>query len=199
MTRRVPSQLDQVERLDKLDLNDEIDMEEQSVLERLTDVYRESVTCLSKAEETATGQLPIVPINHQPTVASIEIDGNYLLYFNEIHRSRVRTLFKKILRKLTWSILKRQVYFNSAIRDTVYKLMQKDYEFSLNHIRVQAQVSELEQQVQQLSKQVEQLSALNQQAMKLLTQIAERQPELRGDLKQLVDDRESNSLSNSIM
>ncbi|MBW4541512.1 MAG: hypothetical protein KME43_20565 [Myxacorys chilensis ATA2-1-KO14] len=191
MTRRVLFQLNQVEHLDTLELNDEIDMEEQSVLERLTDVYNESISCL--APKPFLEEPLLVEKKPLPSIANIEIDGNYLLFFNDIYKNRFRSWLKQILKKLTWPILKRQVYFNSAIRELVYKLMQQEYEFRLQQLKVQSKVSELEQQVQQLSEQVEQLSSINQQAMNLLESIHQGQESNR-NFKELVGDRETQSL-----
>jgi hypothetical protein len=52
---------------------------------------------------------------------------------------------KKILKKLTWEILKRQVYFNSAIRELLYKFIQLDYENSVKHSEINIRLSQLEQ------------------------------------------------------
>ncbi|NDJ16284.1 hypothetical protein [Myxacorys almedinensis] len=199
MTRRVLSQLNQVERIDKLELSDEVEIEEQSLLERLTDVYNESIACLEPKlilieEPPLIEKKPLVDQKPLPNITNVEVDGNYLLFFNDIYKNRFSAWLKQILKLLTWSTLKRQVYFNSAIRELVYKLMQQNYEFRLQQLKVQSKVSDLEQQVQQLSEQVERLSSVNHQAINLLESIHQGKLESRHDFKKMVDDRETQSL-----
>jgi SAM-dependent methyltransferase len=127
-------------------------MEEQKILERMIDVYQESIPYSPQTEVTEKN--PVADDRQLLSSAISEIDGNYFLYFNEIYTSSfIRQWLKKILKKLTWEILKRQVYFNSAIRELLYKLIQLDYENSVKHSEINIRLSQLEQTVQQLSHQ----------------------------------------------
>ena len=127
-------------------------MEEQKILERIIDVYQESIPYSPQTEVTEKN--PVADDRQLLSSAISEIDGNYFLYFNEIYTSSfIRKGLKKILKKLTWEILKRQVYFNSAIRELLYKFIQLDYENSVKHSEINIRLSQLEQTAQKLSHQ----------------------------------------------
>lgn len=96
-----------------------------------------------------------------------EIDGNYLLFFNAIYPTNTRKFFKKILKKIAWPILKRQVYFNTAIREMLYKLVQKTYEYSVKEKVVDARLVDLEQKIEELSQSSEKLQQLAELEMKV--------------------------------
>ncbi|MCF4967337.1 class I SAM-dependent methyltransferase [Nostoc sp. CMAA1605] len=86
---------------------------------------------------------------------SVEIDGNYLLFFNDIYTNIFSKILKKILKKIAWPILKRQVYFNSVIRQVIYNLIHKNHEQSL-------MTGELNDKIVELEKKIDQLSQLQQ-------------------------------------
>lgn len=99
-----------------------------------------------------------------------EIDGNYLLFFNEIYTTNTRKFFKKILKKIAWPILKRQVYFNTAIRELLYNLVQKTYEHSARDKSVDAKFVDLEQKIDELSQlheKIQQFAVLETKVTKI--------------------------------
>ena len=143
-------------------------MEEQKILERMIDVYQESIPYSPQTEVTEKN--PVADDRQLLSSAISEIDGNYFLYFNEIYTSSfIRQWLKKILKKLTWEILKRQVYFNSAIREVLYKFIQLDYENSVKHSEINIRISQLEQTLQQLSNH--KVSQLEQTLQQLSPQV----------------------------
>jgi SAM-dependent methyltransferase len=71
-----------------------------------------------------------------------EVDINYLLFFNEIHKDFLRSSLKKILKKALWPILKRQVFFNVQVRNFLRHSLRQNY-------ALVTRISVLEQKLEQ--------------------------------------------------
>ncbi|NJM87868.1 MAG: DUF268 domain-containing protein [Hydrococcus sp. RU_2_2] len=85
------------------------------------------------------------------------------MFFNEVYTTTSRKFLKKILKKIAWPILKRQIYFNTAIRQLLYNLIQKHYEYSARDKNIDAKFLDLEQKIEklsQLSEKIQQISLL---------------------------------------
>jgi 2-polyprenyl-3-methyl-5-hydroxy-6-metoxy-1,4-benzoquinol methylase len=126
-------------------------MNKNAVFDRILNVYKET----SKELNNSKNQVEKVEASEKKPALSFssavpEIDGNYLLYFNEIYTTTIRKSLKKILKKLTWSILKRQVYFNSAVRKIIYELVQKDYERSIQEQNISEKIADIQQRLETL-------------------------------------------------
>ncbi|MEH2357377.1 MAG: DUF268 domain-containing protein [Nostoc sp.] len=167
-------------------------MDYEKILERISDVYQESVRFERPAaneenESSKTINLPHQLINNS---YATEIDGNYLLFFNEIYTNTIRKWLKNILKKIAWPIFKRQVYYNSAVRQLLYNLIQKSDEYSIRDKEVNKKFSQLEQKIEQLSQlkqKIEQLSQLKQKIDQLpqLEQKIDQFPQLKQKIEQL--------------
>jgi 2-polyprenyl-3-methyl-5-hydroxy-6-metoxy-1,4-benzoquinol methylase len=139
-------------------------MESEKILERIKNVYQKSVQLyypekegnVDTFESKYIDRSKSLNINNQASHDSykIEIDGNYLLFFNTIYTSTIRRWLKNILKRIAWPVLKRQVYFNSAVRQTLYDLIQKNYEYSARDIEINNKLSQLEQKVEQISTEI---------------------------------------------
>ncbi|MBD2168740.1 class I SAM-dependent methyltransferase [Calothrix membranacea FACHB-236] len=118
----------------------------ENILERIKNVYQDSV----KSYHHGKQQNEYSQIDKN--IYFGEIDGNYLLFFNEIYRNSIRKLLKNILKIVAWPILKRQVYFNSAIRELLYKLVEQNYEYKVREKEVNEKFAQLEEKVELISK-----------------------------------------------
>jgi 2-polyprenyl-3-methyl-5-hydroxy-6-metoxy-1,4-benzoquinol methylase len=127
-------------------------MKEDTILNRILDVYDRSTKIIDNINENV-GNISPVTKSEQPTYnySHPEIDGNYLLFFNEIYTTPLRKWLKKILKKSAWSLLKRQVFFNATIRRILYDLIQKSHELSFSSIENNDAIGCLEQKIEQLS------------------------------------------------
>ena len=139
-------------------------MDYEKILERISDVYQQSVrldrpTGNEENESSKTINLPHQLINNSYFT---EIDGNYLLFFNEIYTNTIRKWLKNILKKISWPIFKRQVYYNSAVRQILYNLIQKSDEYSIRNKEVNKKFSQLEQKIEQLSQLKQKIDQLPQ-------------------------------------
>ncbi|MEH1867768.1 MAG: class I SAM-dependent methyltransferase [Nostoc sp.] len=151
-------------------------MNYEKILERISDVYQQSVRFYRPAaneenESSKTINLPHQLINNS---YATEIDGNYLLFFNEIYTNTIRKWLKNLLKKIAWPIFKRQVYYNSAVRQLLYNLIQKSDEYSLRDKEVNKKFSQLEQKIEQLSQfkqKIDQLSQLEQKIEQISTDL----------------------------
>ncbi|MHC5739698.1 class I SAM-dependent methyltransferase [Nostoc sp.] len=167
-------------------------MDYEKILERISDVYQQSVRFDRPAvneenESSKTRNLPHHLINNSYVP---EIDGNYLLFFNEIYTNTIRKWLKNLLKKIAWPILKRQVYYNSAVRQLLYNLIQKSDEYSTRDKEVNKKFSQLEQKVEQLShleQKIEQFSQLEQKVEQFsqLEQKVEQFSQLEQKVEQL--------------
>lgn len=127
-------------------------MKENMLLDRILQVYQESTKNLSDINvQPEKKESSEEDINSNYSSAVPEIDGNYLLYFNEIYTTPIRKFLKRVLKKLTWSILKRQVYFNSVVRKILYELIQKNYEQSIKEKDFSQRLAQLQERIEQLS------------------------------------------------
>lgn len=135
-------------------------MNAEKIFERILYVYQESKNNqkeqITKVEDSQNSEISQVKLDSFVP----EVDGNYLLFFNEIYTTSIRKFLKKVLKKLAWPILKRQVYFNTAIRQLLYNLIQRSYEYSARERSVDAKFSDVEQQLHQLSEKTQQISLL---------------------------------------
>ena len=151
-------------------------MDYEKILERISDVYQQSVRFNRQArknenESNKTINEPNQLINNSYVT---EIDANYLLFFNEIYTNTIRKWLKNILKKISCPILKRQVYYNSAVREVLYNLIQKSNESSTSYKEVNKKFSQLEQKIEQLSQleqKIEQLSQLEQKIEQISTEL----------------------------
>ncbi|MEH2286401.1 DUF268 domain-containing protein [Nostoc sp.] len=167
-------------------------MDYEQILERISDVYQQSVKFnrLAGNEENDSSNkidLPRKVINNNFVT---EIDGNYLLFFNEVYTNNIRKWLKNILKKIAWPILKRQVYYNSAVRQLLYNLIQKSNEYSTRDQEVNKKFSQLEQkidQLPQLEQRIDQLPQLKQRIEQLseLEQKIDQLPQLKQRIEQL--------------
>ncbi|MEH2267216.1 DUF268 domain-containing protein [Nostoc sp.] len=179
-------------------------MDYEKILERISDVYQQSVRFHRPAgkeenESSKTRNLPNQLINNSYVP---EMDGNYLLFFNEIYTNTIRKWLKNILKKIAWPILKRQVYYNSAVRQLLYNLIQKSDEYSTRDREVNKKFSQLEQtinQLPQLQQKIEQLSQLEQKINQLpqLQQKIDQLPQLQQKIEQIANELQADkSLTN---
>ncbi|MEH2055086.1 MAG: DUF268 domain-containing protein [Nostoc sp.] len=164
-------------------------MDYEKILERISDVYQQSARFNrpDENESRKTINLPNKLVNNSYV---IEIDGNYLLFFNDIYTNAIRKWLKSILKKIAWPIFKRQVYYNSAVRQLLYNLIQQSDEYNTRDKEVNKKFSQLEQKVEQLSQleqKVEQLSQLEQKVDQLsqLEQKIDQLPQLQQAIDQL--------------
>ncbi|MEH2084981.1 MAG: DUF268 domain-containing protein [Nostoc sp.] len=168
-------------------------MDYEKILERISDVYQQSVKFdrpdgNEENESSRTINLPHQAINNNNYVT--EIDGNYLLFFNDIYTNTIRKWLKNILKKIAWPIFKRQVYYNSVVRQLLYNLIQKSDEYSTRDKEVNKKFSQLEQKIEQLSQlkqKIEQLPQLEQK-MEQFSQIEQKidqLPQLEQKIEQL--------------
>jgi len=154
-------------------------MEDLRILERMVDVYQRSINYPANPANAEFTETKMTISNNRQLLSGdmSEIDGNYLLYFNEIYKNNfLRKWLKKILKKLTWEVLKRQVYFNSAVKDVLHnilhKLIQLDYETSVRHSEVNSKIYQVEQIIQNLQQISEQrFSHLEKNAVQSSEQI----------------------------
>ncbi|MEA5627349.1 class I SAM-dependent methyltransferase [Nostoc sp. UHCC 0251] len=185
-------------------------MDYDKILDRIHNVYQESLMIYHPAgnEQNKAINTPNKLINNSSVT---EIDGNYLLFFNDIYTNTIRKWLKILLKKIAWPIFKRQIYYNSAVRQVLYNLIQKSDESSTRVREVNEKLFGLEKRVEQLSqpeqridqlpqleKRVEQLSQLEQRIdqlpqlekrVKQLSQLEQRidqLPQLEQKIKQIV-------------
>lgn len=124
-------------------------MKENTILDRILDVYNESMKFNSSIDRAANldlsnpEELPAYNYSHP------EIEGNYLLFFNDVYETWVGKWGKKILKKIAWPIFKRQIYFNATIRQLVYELIVKDRDRLTKDLQNQASIDRIEQQLAQ--------------------------------------------------
>ncbi|MBR8839831.1 MAG: DUF268 domain-containing protein [Stigonema ocellatum SAG 48.90 = DSM 106950] len=164
-------------------------MEAEKILDRIWSVYQESVRLSNLNNQDMEDKKPVNIYNHPNLHSYIpEIDGNYLLFFNKIYTTPVRKWLKKILKSLTWSILKRQVYFNTAIKKLLYDFIQKSYEDFAKDREVSKKFSLLEQKIELLPllEQKIELLPLLEQKIELLPQL-EQKIELLSQLEQKIE------------
>ncbi|MDZ8033951.1 class I SAM-dependent methyltransferase [Nostoc sp. DedSLP04] len=155
-------------------------MDYEKILERISDVYQQSVRFYRPAgneEEESSETLPHQPLNNSYVT---EIDGNYLLFFNDIYTNTIRKWLKNILKKISWPIFKRQVYYNSAVRRLLYNLIQKTDEYSTRDKEVNKKLFQLEQKIEQLSQLKQKIDQLSQ-----LKQKIDQLPQLEQKIEQL--------------
>ncbi len=174
---------------DKLQENQ---MDYEKILERISDVYQQSARFNrpdenEENESRKTVNLPNKLVNNSYV---IEIDGNYLLFFNDVYTNAIRKWLKSILKKIAWPIFKRQVYYNSAVRQLLYNLIQQSDEYNTRDKELNKKFSQLEQKVDQLSQleqKVEQLSQLEQKVEQLsqLEQKVEQLSQLEQKVEQI--------------
>ncbi|MEH1781097.1 MAG: DUF268 domain-containing protein [Nostoc sp.] len=165
-------------------------MDYEKILERISDVYQQSARFNrpdenEENESRKTINLPNKLVNNSYV---IEIDGNYLLFFNDVYTNTIRKWLKSILKKIAWPIFKRQVYYNSAVRQLLYNLIQQSDEYNTRDKKLNKKFSQLEQKVEQFSQleqKVEQLSQLEQK-VKQLSQLEQKVKQL-SQLEQKVD------------
>ncbi|MEH2029833.1 MAG: DUF268 domain-containing protein [Nostoc sp.] len=167
-------------------------MDYEKILERISDVYQQSARFNrpdenEENESRKTINLPNKLVNNSYV---IEIDGNYLLFFNDVYTNAIRKWLKSILKKIAWPIFKRQVYYNSAVRQLLYNLIQQSDEYNTRDKELNKKFSQLEQKVEQLSQleqKVEQLSQLEQKVEQLsqLEQKVDQLPQLQQAIDQL--------------
>ncbi|MEH1784751.1 MAG: DUF268 domain-containing protein [Nostoc sp.] len=167
-------------------------MDYEKILERISDVYQQSARFNrpdenEENESRKTINLPNKLVNNSYV---IEIDGNYLLFFNDVYTNAIRKWLKSILKKIAWPIFKRQVYYNSAVRQLLYNLIQQSDEYNTRDKELNKKFSQLEQKVEQLSQleqKVEQLSQLEQKVEQLsqLEQKVEQLSQLEQKIEQL--------------
>lgn len=124
-------------------------MDSEKILERMKAVYQQSVKFQNNGQKMQINS-ESQSLNNSDS-HFIEIDGNYLLFFNDIYTTNLGKFLKNILKKLAWPILKRQTYFNSAIKELVYKLVQKSYEYSVKAREVNEKITQLELKFEELS------------------------------------------------
>ncbi|MEH1973574.1 MAG: DUF268 domain-containing protein [Nostoc sp.] len=175
-------------------------MDYEKILERISDVYQQSVRFYRPAgneenESSKTRNLPNQLINNSYVP---EIDGNYLLFFNEIYTNTTRKWLKNLLKKIAWPILKRQVYYNSAVRQLLYNLIQKSDEYSTRDKEVNKKFSQLEQKIDQLSQlkqKIDQLPRFEQKIEQLsqLEQKIDQLPQLQQKIEQISTELRTNS------
>ncbi|MEH1798362.1 MAG: DUF268 domain-containing protein [Nostoc sp.] len=175
-------------------------MDYEKILERISDVYQQSVRFYHPAgnqenESSKTRNLPNQLINNSYIP---EIDGNYLLFFNEIYTNTTRKWLKNLLKKIAWPILKRQVYYNSAVRQLLYNLIQKSDEYSTRDKEVNKKFSQLEQKIDQLSQlkqKIDQLPRFEQKIEQLsqLEQKIDQLPQLQQKIEQISTELRTNS------
>ncbi|WP_375470941.1 DUF268 domain-containing protein [uncultured Nostoc sp.] len=167
-------------------------MDYEKILERISDVYQQSVRFDRPAGNEENESSKKINMPHQVINNSYvpEIDGNYLLFFNEVYTNTIRKWLKNILKKIAWPILKRQVYYNSAVRQLLYNLIQKSDEYSTRDKEVNKKFSQLEQKIEQLSQleqKIDQLPQLEQKIEQLsqLEQKIDQLPQLEQKIEQL--------------
>ncbi|MDZ8064073.1 MAG: hypothetical protein RMY64_00315, partial [Nostoc sp. DedQUE08] len=155
-------------------------MDYEKILERISDVYQQSVRFYRPAgneEEESSKTLPHQLLNNSYVT---EIDGNYLLFFNDIYTNTIRKWLKNILKKISWPIFKRQVYYNSAVRRVLYNLIQKTDQYSTRDKEVNNKLSQFEQKIDQLSQLKQKIDQLPQ-----LKQKIDQLPQLEQKIEQL--------------
>lgn len=145
-------------------------MNKNAVFDRILNVYKET----SKELNNSKNEVEKIEASEKKPALSLssavpEIDGNYLLYFNEIYTTTIRKSLKKILKKLTWSILKRQVYFNSAVRKIIYELVQKDYEHSIQEQNISEKIANIQQRLETLDTIEQKIGEIPQLQQKIET------------------------------
>ena len=162
-------------------------MDYKKILERINNVYQESVIFYHPAEKEQNEQnqainIPNKLIHHNYLT---EIDGNYLLFFNEIYKNTIRKWLKNILKKIAWPILKRQVYYNSAVRQVLYNLIQKSDESSTRDRELNNKFFQFEQKVEQLFQLEEKIDLLPQlkQKVEQLSQLEEKVEQISTELQ----------------
>jgi 2-polyprenyl-3-methyl-5-hydroxy-6-metoxy-1,4-benzoquinol methylase len=167
-------------------------MDYEKILERISDVYQQSVRFERPAGNEENESSKTINVPHQLINNSYvtEIDGNYLLFFNEIYTNTIRKWLKNLLKKIAWPIFKRQVYYNSAVRQLLYNLIQKSDEYSTRDKELNKKFSQLEHKIEQLSQlkqKVEQLSQLKQKIDQLseLGQKVDQLPQFEQTIEQL--------------
>jgi SAM-dependent methyltransferase len=135
-------------------------MSVEKIFERILSVHQESKKHQNLQEIEASENKDTKMFQAELNSFVPEIDGNYLLFFNDIYTTTIRKLLKKILKKIAWPILKRQVYFNSAIRQLLYNLIQKNYEYAARDRNVDDRFFNLEQKIDRLSQLPEKMQQL---------------------------------------
>ncbi|MEA5513692.1 class I SAM-dependent methyltransferase [Nodularia sp. UHCC 0506] len=135
-------------------------MEVETVLDRINHVYQESRKLFPETKNEQDTENKVINVRSQSmyTRQFIELDGNYLLYFNDIYISPISKVLKNLLKKLTWHILKRQISFNSAVKEVLYNLIQENHETSVKNIELNEKLTQLAQKVESLPN-LEEISA----------------------------------------
>lgn len=142
-------------------------MKPEQILERILDVYQESVKVYNHQHHQ---HMESSSIENQPQYNSSnpEIDGNYFLFFNEIYTTPLRKFLKNVLKKLAWPVLKRQVFFNTEVRKTLYGLIQVNNEHATrisglnSNIETLLQLkNEQDSKTSDIEQKIEALSQLN--------------------------------------
>lgn len=142
-------------------------MNTEKIFERILYVHQETKNKRKEQMTEAESSKDREIVQSQLDSFVPEIDGNYLLFFNEIYTTNTRKFFKKILKKIAWPILKRQVYFNTAIREMLYNLVQKTYEYSVRDKIIDARFIDLERKTAELSQLSEKLQQLAELEIKI--------------------------------
>ena len=136
------------------------------MLERLKFVYQETVR-LNKM--TNSNNEKALSENHatKSTFNSYlpEMEGNYSLFFNNNYPSRNRKFLKKILKAIAWPILKRQVFFNSAVKQFLYDLMQRMHDQSLKDQDISDKILQLESKLQETYTSLQQREISNKKML----------------------------------
>jgi 2-polyprenyl-3-methyl-5-hydroxy-6-metoxy-1,4-benzoquinol methylase len=156
-------------------------MKEDTILSRILNVYYESARVVGSVnEKSENNKLVNMDESRSDNYSHTEIDGNYLLFFNDIYTTFIRKWMKKVLKKVAWPILKRQVYFNATIRQILYELIQKSHESLSKDRENNDSFCRIEQKIEELSllkERVEQLSLLEER-VKQLSVLKERVEQL---------------------
>jgi SAM-dependent methyltransferase len=129
-------------------------MDSEKILEQMKAVYQQSVRFQNNGQKMKINSEESQSLNDNDS-HFIEINGNYLLFFNDIYTSNLGKFLKNILKKLLWPILKRQTYFNSAIRQLLHKLVQKSYEDLVKSREVNEKITQLELKFEELSTKIQ--------------------------------------------
>jgi 2-polyprenyl-3-methyl-5-hydroxy-6-metoxy-1,4-benzoquinol methylase len=153
-------------------------MKEDTVLNRIIDVYNESlrvITSISEKEgnnrSANTNPLP----NH--SYLHPEIEGNYLLFFNNTYTTFVRKWLKKILKKIAWPALKRQVFFNATVKQILYGVVQENHVLAFKQSENNDRFNSIEQKIEQFSKfevRIEQLAQIEQQLLEKISIVTDK-------------------------
>lgn len=162
-------------------------MKEDKILSRILNVYDESNRVINSINENVENN-NLVNMNEllDRDYSHPEIDGNYLLFFNNIYNTFISKWMKKILKKVAWPILKRQVYFNTTVREILSELIKKNHASSINDRENKELFHNIEQKIEELyllkekvellaevEARIEHLTYIEQQLSEKIKQVSE--------------------------